>query len=468
MTQRRPERAPTRTAVVLFTRDLRVHDHPGLARAAQTSRYVVPLFVVDERILGSLVASPNRIAFLLEALADLRESLRRLGADLVVRRGDPVVEALRVSRSVGATVIYASEDASGYAQARQRHLAHECSRHGVELRALDAIAVVPPGTLAPQGSDHYRVFTPFWRRWCELPLQPAVPSPVRVELPAGLDPGPLPSLRDLTGCRSSPSLPRGGEQEGRRRLQRWLAEGLSDYERQRDELAADATSRLSPYLHFGCLSAREVVADVRAHGRSESFLRQLCWRDFFGQLLAANPRAQHVELHDRGDAWRQDEDALARWREGATGYPIVDAAMRQLAGEGWIANRARMIAASFLTKTLYLDWRHGQRVFSELLVDGDIASNAGNWQWVAGTGADTRPNRVLNPLAQARRFDREGAYVRRYVPEVARLPGASAHEPWRAQTSLVAPEYPEPIVDHAAASERFRARRRSSRPDAAA
>jgi deoxyribodipyrimidine photo-lyase len=271
-------------------------------------------------------------------------------------------------------------------------------------------------------------------------------------------------LKDLAPDSPSPDLPRGGEREGRRRLERWLDGGLDEYERTRDDLATEGTSGLSPYLHFGCLSATEVVNRARDQGESsEAFVRQLCWRDFYQQLLGANPRTPRENLHSRGDDWNDDPETLARWRTGHTGYPIVDAAMRQLHREGWMHNRARLIVGSFLTKTLYVDWRKGAQVFFDVLVDGDVANNVGNWQWVAGTGVDTRPNRLFNLIAQARRFDPDGAYVRRYLPELELLSGRAVHEPWQAPRARVAPEYPPPIVGHGRAAARFRARRRAPR-----
>jgi deoxyribodipyrimidine photo-lyase len=456
-----------RTALVLFTRDLRVHDHPALAEAIRSSDLVVPLFVLDPALLGSGAAA-NRIAFLVEALADLRESLRSLGGDLLLRRGDPVEETLRLATAVGARTVFAASDGSAYARARESRLASACRDARIELRTFPLASAVPPGALVPAGGDHYRVFTPYLRRWSATRLRPVAPRPARLRLPAGLDPGELPAASELSRGRPSPGRPRGGETAGRQRLERWLAEGLAGYEALRDDLAADATSRLSPYLHLGCLSAVELVTRVRELQERSEFERQLAWRDFFGQLLAANPRSARESLRDRGDRWRDDAEALERWRAGLTGYPLVDAAMRQLAAEGFVHNRARLVAGSFLAKTLYLDWRDGARAFSELLVDGDVASNVGNWQWVAGTGADTRPNRILDPLAQARRFDPRGAYVRRWVPELAGLAGAAAHEPWRAPTGLVAPEYPARIIDHVAAAASFRAAREARRSPVAA
>jgi deoxyribodipyrimidine photo-lyase len=335
------------------------------------------------------------------------------------------------------------------------------SRQRFELRLLDGAATVAPGVLSPTGSDHYRVFTPYFRRWRDTPIPAPIGAPRNLRLPDGLEPGALPTPDELASGPASSAIPKGGESEGRRRLRRWLREGLPTYDERRDALTAGATSRLSAHLHFGCISPREVA--FHAHGQGAGgFLRQLCWRDFFLQLLAANQETTRDDMRPRDDHWNDDDDAVACWRESRTGYPIVDASMRQLALEGWIPNRARLIAASFLSKSLYVDWRIGARVFSELLVDADVASNIGNWQWVAGTGADTRPNRVLNPLAQARRFDPQGDYVRRYVPELGRLEGARVHEPWKAPRRLVSGAYPPPIVDHGAAAARFRARRRRS------
>ena len=252
----------------------------------------------------------------------------------------------------------------------------------------------------------------------------------------------------------------GGETEGRARLERWVRDGLAEYESRRDDLAVEGTSGLSPYLHFGCVSPLELAERAREAPGGEAFVRQLCWRDFHHQLLAAEPRIAREDLHPRHDRWRVDPPALAAWKEGRTGYPLVDAGMRQLLAEGTMHNRARLVTASFLAKHLYVDWRLGAAHFAEHLVDGDVANNVGNWQWVAGTGADTRPNRVFNPTRQARRFDPDGAYVRRWVPELEAIDGGAVHEPWR--LGLLAPKgYPAPIVDHDEAVRRFLEARRS-------
>jgi deoxyribodipyrimidine photo-lyase len=344
---------------------------------------------------------------------------------------------VRVASATGARTLFVGEDVSRYAKDRLRRL-----REQLEVRVENTVTAVAPGDLAPEGRDHFRLFTPYWRRWRAEPRPAVLAAPTRVVVPP-LDPGRLPDLGPPVAGHVSPALPGGGEPEARRRLERWLADGAADYDATRNDLPADRTSRLSPYLHFGCISANEVAT----RAGSTELVRQLCWRDFFAQLLAANPHTAHEDLRARPQPWAEDDEALARWRAGRTGVPIVDAGIRQLHAEGWMHNRARLIVAAFLTKTLRLDWREGVRAFAELLVDADVASNAGNWQWVAGTGVDPRPNRRFNPLAQARRRDPSGDYVRRYVPELAELEGAAVHEPWRAPRSRVAPEYPAPLGD---------------------
>ncbi len=438
------------TAVVLFSRDLRVHDNPALAAAAARFDEIVPLFVLDDGLLGSA----NRSAFLIEALADLRASL---GGKLVVRRGDVVAETL----AIGPDAVFVAADSSAYARSRERRLGQR-----VELTVMPGAAIVPPGELHPAGGDHYRVFTPYWRVWAGAPLRALAGEPPAIRLPAEIEPGRLPTLAELGHGGASPGLPRGGESEGRRLLAGFLETGLATYEATRDGFSPGSTARLSPYLHFGCVSPVELARLVQGREGAEPFLRQLCWRDFYLQLLAARPDLPRADYRPRGDEWREDEEALAAWREGLTGYPIVDAGMRQLRLEGWMPGRARLLAASFLVKDLRIDWRHGAAHFFDLLVDGDLASNVGNWQWVAGTGTDTRPNRVFNTVRQALRFDPDGTYVRRYVPELASLPANTIHEPWKlGVTALEGLGYPAPLVDHAEASAAFtssRARRAAS------
>ena len=431
-------------AVVLFSRDLRVHDNPALQAATERFSEVVPLFVLDD----TLLRSTNRTAFLLDALADLRTSL---GGKLVVRRGDVVGEILRLRPDE----VFVAADSSAYARTRERLL-----RERFELTVVPGPAIVPPGELHPAGGDHYRVFTPYWKAWAGTPLRALTGRAPEFRLPPGVEPGGLPALAELGHRDISPALPRGGETVGRLRVTRFVETGLAAYAETRDGLSTGSTSELSPYLHFGCVSAVELAHRVNGETGAEPFLRQLCWRDFYLQLLAARPDLPHADYRPRDDAWHRDDDAFKAWRNGLTGYPIVDAAMRQLRREGWMPGRARLLAASFLVKDLRVDWRLGAAHFSDLLVDGDVANNSGNWQWVAGTGTDTRPNRMFNPVRQALRFDPAGDYVRLYVPELASLPAKTIHEPWKlGPKALARLGYPAPLVDHAEASASFVASR---------
>jgi deoxyribodipyrimidine photo-lyase len=401
-----------------------VHDAPALHEAAVRGDRVLPLFVLDPQVLERFGA-PNRVAFLLDALADLRARLTERGGGLAIRRGDTVEQTVRLALEHGAEAVHVSEDVSGYAQRRERRLERALAGARIGLESFAGVTVVPPGELTPAGGDCYRVFTPYWRRWREEPRRPVLEAPDALPAPAGVEWGELPELRELVDGTTAPELPRGGETAGRARLDTWLRSGLASYGEGHDDLAGDRTSRLSPYLHLGCVSPLEVVERSLGRPGGEAFARQLCWRDFYHQLLAARPELATEDLRPREGEWNDDDEQLAAWREGRTGVPLVDAGMRQLLREGWMHNRARLVVGSYLTKTLGIDWRAGAAHFFEHLVDGDVANNCGNWQWVAGTGADTRPYRKLSPQRQAERFDPDGAYVERY--EVTAPAGPEAH-----------------------------------------
>ena len=439
----------------MFTRDLRVHDHPGLASAARSATHVVPAFVLDDVILGSSFACPNRVGFLVEALTDLATALRARGAGLVVRQGDWVAEVARLAHECRATAVHVAADVSGYAAARERRLAAALRPLGAELVVHPSLTVVPPGAVTPDGRDHYAVFTPYHRRWLEVPWRAVAPSPRSLQMPARIARGRVPALGDLTKGVRAPQVARGGETEARARMNRWTRAHLAEYEDRHDDLPGDATSHLSAHLHFGCISPLEVAAKLRGRPGADAFLRQLCWRDFFHQVLAARPDAAWGDY--RGSStWDTDARGLAAWRDGRTGYPVVDAGMRQLLAEGWMHNRARLVVASFLTRDLHLDWRVGARHFLDHLVDGDLASNNLSWQWVAGTGTDTNPHRVFNPTRQGERFDPDGDYVRRWVPELRAIEGRAVHDPGPLERAACG--YPDPIVDHHAAIAAHRAR----------
>jgi len=472
------------TAIVLFTRDLRVHDQPALVAACARADRVFPLFVFDEAILASRYAAPNRLSQLLDAVTDLREALEARGGRLLVRRGDPteVVRALAVE--VAADELHLSADVSRFARRREEALrttARDRLDGRLQVHAHEGVPVHPAGGITPAGGDHFKVFTPYWRRWSAEPHREPLASPVHVPTPSGSAPadrsdgthdghdgthdGPIPTLGELIDPdhltdpdHLAVELPEGGEVAARARVEWWFAGPVSTYDDTRDHLAVDGTAKLAHHLHLGTLSATELAARVEpTDPGQEAFLRQLCWRDFNHQLLAARGDLVDTDLKPRGDRWRDDEQAIAAWKEGRTGYPIVDAGMRQLRREGWMHNRARMITASFLTKHLYVDWRVGAWHFMDHLVDGDLANNFAQWQWTAGTGMDSRPNRVFNPFVQSRRFDPDGVYIRHYVPELAEVDDAHVHAPWEADGTLLAGDggYPAPLVDHGEARARF-------------
>ena len=446
-----------RTALILFNRDLRVHDHPALFAASRAER-TVPLFVLDDALLRSRFAAPNRVAFMREALADLDQSLQEMGGRLFVRRGEVVTETMRVAAECGARELHVSADWSAYACMRELRLAAACAEQRIELTTHPGATVVEPGVVTPGSGDHFKVFSPFHRAWSAAPRRARHGAPRKLTVPSGLAVGRLPATNSLTKGELSPERALGGEREGRRRMRTFLRDGVGRYEERHDDLPGDDTSRVSAYLRWGCVSPAELAAAAGERRGGGAFVRQLAWRDFHHQVLAANPSLPRRDYRPRRDRWSRSRRALEAWRDGRTGYPLVDAAMRQLRREGFMHNRARMTVGSFLCKDLYIDWRAGAWHFWDLLSDGEIANNAGNWQWIAGTGNDTRPNRVLNPVRQAERFDPDGHYVRRYLPELESVRGKAIFRPWLME-GFERLDYPEPLVDHDEAAAAFRAHR---------
>lgn len=457
------------TRIVWFRRDLRVDDHPALHAAmddADDDTRIVPLFVWDPAIVERGRVSPARLAYLCEALTDLDDNLRERGARLVLRTGAPDQVVPAVAAEVGATAVHHSRDHTPYATRRDEAVRSALARLDDAPDVVDhpGAALHDPGTVLTTAGETYKVFTPFHRQWRQRAVDDPLDAPGRVpghgtvaseDLPTG-------SSLDLDEPAQRQT---GGETAARDRLARFLDAPADDYDEQRDVLAADGTSRLSADLHFGCLSVRRVRSrlDLRNSGH-RAFATELAWRDFYLHVLAAWPDVLTEEFNAqyRSLPWDDDPDAVAAWRDGMTGYPIVDAGMRQLRATGWMHNRARMIVASFLCKDLLIDWRIGERHFLEHLIDGDLSSNNGGWQWAAGTGTDAQPYfRIFNPVTQGERFDPDGAYVRRWVPELADVPPAFIHHPWDmpddvAQDCAVTIDgtYPAPIVDHREARQR--------------
>jgi len=473
---------PERTAILWLRRDLRLRDHPALAAAISGSDRLVPLYVLDQALLAGRFASPTRAWFLLGALIALRSSLRDLGSDLVVRVGDPRQVVPALARETGARDVVVSRDHAPYGRARDRAVAEALAADGVHWHAQRGVLVHEPDELATGQGTPFSVYSPFRRAWEALERRSVVDAPTGLSPLPGVDPGDIPSLAELSlgdGPTADPALlPDPSEAAARARLERWLERGVAGYATSRDRLdLEDGTSRLSADLRLGLLSPLEVVERATGGGDGRRvFVNELVWREFYAHVLFHRPAVLRHAFVPAFESlpWVDDEAGVAAWREGRTGYPVVDAGMRQLAASGWMHNRARMITASFLTKHLLTDWRVGEAWFMRQLVDGDVASNNGGWQWSASTGTDPQPYfRIFNPILQGRRHDPDGAYVRRWVPELRSVPTARIHAPWEmspdeqaAAGCRIGTDYPAPIVEHGEARARalavYEAARRTS------
>lgn len=456
------------TAILWFRRDLRVHDHPALHAALEHADRLVPVFVFDDRLIHGRHASGARTQFLLECLSDLNGALDKRGTRLVVRHGPPERELAALVRETGATELHFSADVTPFARGRGRAVAEALAGAGVELHAHPGLYVAhAPGEVRTKAGKPQTVFSPYHRAWMENARRDVLTAPRKLPpLPSGLAKGQIPSLASLGLEQEVDDPAPGGERAARRRMRAFLDRPVADYVEDHDALGRDNTSRLSPYLRFGCISPRELENNLPRGEGPDAFRRQLCWRDFYAQLLLHHPANARDEFREkfRGAIdWNDSDDDFAAWCEGRTGYPLVDAGMRQLKREGWMHNRARLVVGSFLTKDLGIDWRRGERWFMRLLLDGDEANNNGNWQWIGSVGVDPQPvyRRIYNPARQQERHDPDGSYVRRYVRELAKVPDKYLAEPWtmpedvqRDASCTIGSDYPAPIVDHRDARER--------------
>ncbi len=451
----------SRRIVHWFRNDLRLRDNTALAAAAGRAGALATLFVFDDRLLAGDGAGAPRLRFLLASLERLRADLAARDQLLVVRRGDPTQEVPAFAREVGADEIHWNADYGPYARRRDEAVRVAANRGGIAVTEHKDRVVYAHDELRTTSGDAFRVYTPFrnawWRRWAEAPEWPA--GPLRLPPPmAGIASGSMPTASALGAADDETELPTAGEAAALRRLDAFLDGPVGRYAELRDRPDLDATSRLSPYLRLGALSPRVCFARAldaerempRARPGIRKWLDELIWREFYVAILASHPRVVTRNFRPEFDAlrWEDDEAGFRAWCEGRTGYPFVDAGMRQLAQTGWMHNRARMVVASFLTKDLGIDWRRGERFFQARLVDGDLASNNGGWQWAASTGTDAQPwFRIFHPVTQGERFDPGGAYVRRFVPELADVPDRFVQKPWEAPAPPR--DYPAPIVDHA-------------------
>jgi len=448
-----------------FRNDLRLHDNSALTALVERAEAWLPVFVLDPRMLGNERSGGPRTRFLLDCLAALGSDLEKRGVPLLVRHGRPEEVLPKLLTETGARVLSFNRAVTPFGCERDAAVRRAVEKLGGEIiERLDHV-VFASSEIRTQKGGAYSVYSPYrrswWRRWLEAPRLPVALGPLPPPIP-DLRSDRIPDPREFGLDARAVELPAGGEAAAQQRLEQFLTTAAGRYHEDRDRPDRDGTSRLSPYLRFGAISVREcivrgeeaIAADPSLEGGIAKWLDELVWREFYSSILEENPRVLRENYRSEYDAlvWNDDPDGFEAWCEGRTGYPIVDAGMRQLRETGWMHNRVRMIVASFLTKDLLIDWREGERFFFDHLVDGDPASNNGGWQWAASTGTDPQPYfRIFNPIAQGRRWDPNGDYVRRWIPELQNLPGAQVHAPWEA--GRPPGDYPLPIVDHAESRE---------------
>jgi len=460
---------PTKKPILLwFRQDLRIRDNAALAAAMETGGAVIPVFVWDEGGEGNWAPGGASRVFLQAALKSLQDDLAGHGLKLVLRRGASREVLRDLCEETGADGVYWNRRYEPQVVRRDSDVKQFLREEGLEAESFNSSLLFEPWEVANQQGQPFQVFTPFWKRAQNHPPSP----PVSVDLRKLVAPGSFPDSDSLDSLRLVPRHPWtekvgshwvASEEEALRRVRRFLAAAVEDYSDGRNFPGEEGTSRLSPYLHWGLIGPRQIWQKVLEKGAGDSkggrtFLSEIGWREFAYHVLYHFPHTPERPLREKYEdfPWQKDAEILRRWRKGLTGYPIVDAGMRQLWEEGWMHNRVRMIVGSLLVKHLLHSWSHGARWFWNCLVDADLASNTLGWQWTGGCGADAAPYfRVFNPITQGQKFDPDGGYVRRYVPELASLPNERIHSPWEASQNELAEagvilgrEYPRPIIDH--------------------
>ncbi|MGZ9098895.1 MAG: cryptochrome/photolyase family protein [Brevundimonas sp.] len=466
--------ADDRPVILWFRQDLRLADNPALAHAVETGRPVLPVYILDPGAAAAPMGAAS-LWWLDKSLRALDAALQARGSRLILRRGDSEAELRRLIDETGADTVFLNRRFEPDAFARDADIAHALQVDGIACKGWNGTLLARPGAVLNGSGQPYRVFTPFLKALlaAAAPPPPAA-APARIATPS------VPASDAIKAWGLHPTRPdwsRGfdwtpGEAGADTALSTFLARGLKTYSVGRDIPAEPATSRLSPHLHFGEISPWRAVEAARAAaaaGRvppaeAEKFVAEIGWREFSAHLLHAFPQMTDTAFRPEYDAmpWRDDPAGLDAWTRGRTGYPVVDAGMRELWTTGYMHNRVRMIVASFLVKHLLIDWRAGEAWFRDTLVDADLASNVQNWQWVAGSGADASPYfRIFNPVTQGRKFDADGRYVRRWVPELRAVPDRWLHAPWTAPPEVLrdarvrlGADYPRPIVDHDLARKR--------------
>ena len=461
-----------RPVIVWFRRDLRAEDNAALYHASHSGASIVPLFVVDTGLIASLRSDGAVFDFQAECLRELKTSLRRLGGSLVVRKGNVLDVHKQLIREINPAALYVNRDYEPSAVERDQAVSDLYGSRNIPVHEFKDHVLHEPGEVLNGQGNPYVVFTPYARAWRQLEPMKPFGMPRRFRSP-GVAGDPIPDARSLRRIRTidRPAF-KGGESAARRRWDEFRHEGLGGYADHRNDPAVNGTSGMSPYLRFGCISPRTMVWEARQAQSGEgsraaiaTFIDELIWREFFQAVLFHVPRlvdSNYRQAFNRMP-WKTSVRMFDAWKTGRTGFPLVDAGMRQLNRTGWMHNRVRMVVASFLTKDLRQDWKRGAHYFEEKLLDIETASNIGGWQWAAGTGVDPKPLRIFNPRRQSERFDPEGIYIRRHVPELQNVPGRFIHAPHEMPAALqkeigcvIGKDYPAPIVDHANAAQEYK------------
>ncbi|MEN7343394.1 MAG: deoxyribodipyrimidine photo-lyase [Pseudomonadota bacterium] len=454
-------------AIVWFRRDLRLADNPALQAALDAADSIIPLYIDDRESDDSWRQGEASDWWLHHSLASLTDALLNVGATLTIRQGDALDTLRQLINTTGATAVFWNRLYEPFAIARDKAVKQVLKNDGIAAESLNGSLLIEPWEITTKTETPYRVFTPYWREAQKrLSLGSALPAPSEIKCPAGIDSLPLdhldllPTIRWDTGIAAAWTP---GEAAAREKAFAFVDEPVRHYDERRDLPGVAGTSSLSPHLHFGEISSREVFLAVQdTHDKDDEgsriFLTELGWREFSHHIMFHYPHTTDAPMNEKYSKfpWADNVDAKVHaWQRGRTGIPIVDAGMRQLWQTGWMHNRVRMIVASFLVKNIRAHWLHGARWFWDTLVDADLPANSMGWQWSAGSGADAAPYfRIFNPVSQGEKFDKNGDYVRHYVPELARLPDKFLHKPWQLPDMLaqqldfkIGDDYPEPIVD---------------------
>jgi deoxyribodipyrimidine photo-lyase len=465
-----------RPIIVWFRRDLRIDDHAALFHAARQRAPIIPLFIFDTDVIGSLSSDGAAFEYQAKSLSELSSNIESLGGKLVIRHGRAAEVHKTLIREVEPVALFYHRDYEPFATERDHRVEDLYRTAGAEVKALKDVVIHEPGEVLNQQGNPYVVFTPYAKSWKKLPHPVGFGKPRRFNTPE-IATGRILRAKDIGRSISIPNpLFTGGEKEALQRWNHFLDRAIGSYGKDRDIPSIDGTSRMSVALRFGCISVRRMLENCRValeetpRSRQESivkFMDELIWREFYQSVIFHLPRLVDSSYRKEFDSmvWRNGATDFRAWQEGRTGFPLVDAGMRQLMRTGWMHNRIRMVVASFLTKDLRIDWRRGAAYFEEKLLDIETASNIGGWQWSASAGVDPKPMRIFNPILQSQRFDPKGEYIKKFIPELRNVPLKFIHEPHtmpsvlqRDLDCIIGKHYPRPIVDHAIASAEFKRR----------